>query len=143
MTTLCTNLRTEEMTEYQGYDFLAFGRLGSQVYGITATGLYALGGSTDAGARIECAATTHPNALGVADRNKAAHAVYLEAGSETAAVTPACDGVQVGTFFGTDRVTLARGATGRYWAFTLANVGGSELRLQTLEVLADINRRRI
>jgi hypothetical protein len=143
MTTYTTNLRTEEMSQYDNFDFLAYGKLGANVYGLTATGLYALGGDTDAGTQIDCSATTHPHALGAPERNKAAHALYVEAGSGTIAVTPSCDDIPVGTFFGTDRVPLARGATGRYWNFTLANVGGNDLRLQGLEVLADINRKRL
>lgn len=143
MATFCTNLVTGEMTEYTNHDFLAFGRLGARWFGLRSNGIYELGGSTDNGTRIDCSATTHPNALGAADRNKTVHTAYLEAGSESIAVAPVCDDTPVGTFYGTDRVTLARGAKGRYWGFTFANVGGTEFRLQSVGILADINRRRV
>lgn len=149
MTTYCTNLRTEEMTEYQDFDFLAFGRLGAQVYGLKADGLYALGGETDAGTRISASATTHKNSLdnaspggSISVHTKRAYTMYFEAGSDPVVVVPYVDDTKVGAFYGSDRVKLARGARGRYWAFKFANVGGDDLRVEAVEVLIEILRRK-
>lgn len=146
MTTFCTNLRSSEMTEYSGYDFLAFGRLGEAYFGLRADGIYQLGGDTDAGTRIEAAAQLHPNPLETAQRGAEWHAkratvAYVDAGGAPVAVTVVADETAVGTFYGAGRVKLARGARGQHWAFGLSNVGGEDLRVQTFQVLVEILRR--
>lgn len=146
MTTTCTNLRTGELTEYQGFEFLAFGRLGGRYFGLKADGIYELGGETDAGERIEAAAQLHENDLAGAQRGaewaeKRASTLYAEGDVGALAVTVTVDGAAVGTFFGARKVKLARGARGQHWAFAVANVGGADLRLQGLRVLVDVTRR--
>jgi hypothetical protein len=146
MKTYCTNLRTGELTEYQGYDFLAFGRLGGRYFGLQAGGLYELGGETDAGVRIEASARLHEHPLAEAQRGaewqeKRAVAVYVDAAGAPVAVTVHADETPVGTFFGAGKVKLARGARGQHWVFTLANVGGEDLRVQAFRVLVELLRR--
>ena len=144
MNTFCTNLRTEEMTQYDNFDFLAFGRLGKQVYGLKADGIYALGGNDDAGTRIDCEATTHQNGFGedIGVHTKWAYTAYVEGDSRPIGISPYADGNRVGTYYGADRVKLARGARARYWAFKLQNVGGNDLKVTAFEVLIDIKRRK-
>ena len=146
MTTYCTNLRTGEMTEYDHYDFLAFGRLGTRVFGLKVDGLYALGGESDDGVRIEAAARLHEYDCAKAERGaeraeKRATALYVEGDVGTLAVTPYADGQAVGRFFGQRRVKLARGPRGLHWAFELENVGGGDVRIEAVTVLVEVLRR--
>ncbi len=47
------NMQSAGVTRYDNYPFNSFARIGDEYYGLTSTGLYRLGGDTDAGAAIK------------------------------------------------------------------------------------------
>jgi hypothetical protein len=138
MTALCTNLRTEEMTQYDNFDFLAFGRLGNQVYGLKADGIYALGGDTDAGTRIDAHFKTITADQGNDDAEmnfKRLRKAYVEAFYAPIELTTYGDTVMTGTTFGNEKLNVSRAKAARGWSFRLANVGGEDAKITAFEVL--------
>jgi hypothetical protein len=137
----CTNIHNGETTRFEGFDFKALGYMHGTTYGLTANGIYQLGGSTDAGAPIAASFRFNPSNFGIPARKRVPY-LYVDNDAQVE-VGLTVDDQPVGTFAGLKRVRLARGAIGQYFAFDIANQGGDEFRIKNIELLIEPTSRRI
>lgn len=140
-----TNIATGETTEVPAYDFIRFVELGHSLYGVKSDGLYLIeSGSTAAGSPIAASAKTHPSDF---ESPYEKHVPYIYVTTpNTVDVIPTCDSAVVGTYtsdVGKQRVRLARGAKGFYWAFEFKNVSGNALKIDFAEPLVHQTSRRV
>lgn len=149
--TFATNVRTGELTAYDNYQFLAFGKLGNQVYGLRADGLYALDADDDAGDPIACGFKLHqtnfesPQPSPDAQHFKRVISVYLGIDPMQTATVTTFDDLQrpIATYSGGLRVKLSRGIKAKYWGIEIGNVAGRRLICNAVEFLIDVLTRKV
>lgn len=139
------NTLTAAVSEYDGFGFQSItpGLAGS------ATGLFALGGNTDAGASIVATVTTGKTLWG-GSLKKFVDMVYLSLkGAGTSALTVIGENAGYTYSFpvrntGESRVKPGRGIRENYLAFSYSNTDGQAFELDRIEVSANnANTRRV
>jgi hypothetical protein len=147
------NAKLLAAAEYDNYPFTSLFRLGTDVYGIAAGGLYKLTGANDNGAQITAEIISGVSTCGF-PQLKNAPDVYLDLrGDGDIAITPVydedddpyefiepCDNDMHLT---TQRVQLDRGAEGTHIQWRLRNMDGSNFDLQSVMVSVQPRRRII
>jgi len=138
------NIHSAETSIYTNYDFSYIIRLGASYYGVKSDGLYLLEGATDAdtaiNARIKTSMMDFETAL-----HKRVPYVYLDTEFDTT-ITPYVEGAATGEYtagFNGRRTHLARGPRGRQWEFEVKNVDGGDMKLGSLEALAQVITRKV
>ena len=141
----CINLSTGETASYTQFPFQRVVRFADGFYGVNASGLYRLGGETDAGQPIAVTLETAPMDFDSLLMKRVPY-LYVGMTQGQARITSMTDGVAYGPFateHGHKRVQLPRGAKGRYWGFRLVNVQGGPFRLDKLDVVIETTTRRV
>lgn len=144
--TFATNLRTGELTAYDNFQFLGFGKLGDAVYGLRADGLYLLGGDDDDGDPIACGFRLHKTAFGSDDQHfKRLISIYFGIDPLMPVSVTTFDDLDrpFGTYFGGLRVKLSRGFKAKYWGVEVGNVSGQRLICSAVEFLIDVLTRKV
>jgi hypothetical protein len=137
----CTNMHNGETTKFDDFGFLAMGYMHNKSYGLTPNGVYQLGGTTDAGAKISANFRFNPVNFGTMQRKRVPY-IYVDNDAQVE-VSTSVDDIPVGSFTGMKRIRLARGAIGQFFAFDIANLGGDEFRIKNIELLVEPTSRRI
>lgn len=145
------NTQVGAVTNYGSWSFNSFGSIKKVDLAASSSGLFVLGGTNDGGLPINAVV-----ALGNSDfgdsRLKRIQYAYLGVSSsgQLYFITTTDDGVErvysLVTSNGsvkTERVTMARGVTSRYWSFELRNVDGADFRVDEIEVIPVMLSRRI
>lgn len=149
--TYTVNTQTSGVTEYTNYKFNSF----SYPYACASDGLYKLDdGDNDEGENIKSGIKT-----GLMDFSSSVHKqipyAYLGITSDgeiLLKVTNMNRGVKKERWYGvssinedcdTTRIQLGRGVKARYWQFEVLNNNGSDLKLESIELLPLMLRRRI
>jgi len=139
------NLTTRAVSKADGYTFNSI----SGDLGADSSGIHGLYGDTDNGTAINGFVQTGlldfalPNAKLIPNayvRLKGGAATFSVEAENSAVISYAA---AASTDPITRRLLLARGAYGGYWDFKIANVAGSKVRIDTIEVLVDPSTRRV
>lgn len=145
MTTYSINAENNEVTQYTGYDALAFERIGNKHYAVCKDGIYYLGGQgepyidTDNGAEISATVT-----LGATDfksqqlkrvqyayvgmKGDITLAMMIDTGAFTADYRATHDAQGVHQ----KRIKMGLGNKSRYWTPSIKNVAGKYFELDSL-----------
>lgn len=138
------NLRNAAVSEYENYDFNSFATVGGKYYGASEAGLFRLDGDTDDGEPIDAFVRT-----GVLNMDSVSHVVKawigLTSDGQMVFKTITMDkGRKKENWYRMDRrpagtpaesrFSPAKGLTGTYWQFELANVDGSYFELDGLKL---------
>lgn len=146
MTTIVMNTLTGAVTEYDwAFQSITPGHAGA------VTGLYSLGGGTDAGEPITATVTTGTKHWGSTLKKSLAAVYFAMRGTGSGELTVHCPtaGDSFSYLFpvrlsGESRVTTGRGIRENYLAFTFKNLDGADFAIDRIEVLsAQSTTRRI
>lgn len=155
MTTYCINLSNQEVTEYTGYDALAFERIDNKYYAVCADGIYLIGNGeaaieNDNGSNIEALAILGMTDFKSAQLKRLAYAyvgsegeITLQMGLDSNANTTQHDATHSGVGMGTRRIKLGKGHKSRYWQPIIRNRNGSNFEIDALELLPEVLSRRV
>lgn len=139
-----TNTKTTETTRYSNQTFDHVLKFKGKYYGVKGDGVYLIGGADDAGTEIDASFTTTKHDFGSALYKRVP---YLFPDTDTVInVVPVVDGVTHPAYqagYDAKRVKLGRGIKGRYWAFTLTNEAGGNMRIASIEAEAEPMTRKI
>lgn len=148
VTTWAVNTRTAATTEYTGYDFNSFAKMGRKYLAASSTGLYVLEGSTDAGEDIIADLKTG-FAQFAGSRFAGLKAVYLGVHGEGEFVLRVIEGDGTERDYQaivanrrTAKVQVGKGLRARYFAFELISTG-QVFDLDTIEMVPLLMQRRV
>lgn len=150
--TLAMQAETLALSTYENYPFNAFARFNGTYLGASAGGVYVLTGANDAGtaiaARVQLGkldfSTSHMKRVDrcyVGYRADGDMALEVVADEGTATSYPLA--ANSDTSLHGARVVLAKGVSGRYWQFSLANTAGAGFSLDALEAAPAMLARRV
>lgn len=143
------------VTEYRNYDFNSFAEMGREVYAANETGLYRLGGDSDAGQPINASIRMLMEDFGTSrqKRVQSAYLGYTTDGELILRVKAVENGQLIEHWFQAvaipadapreQRVKLAMGIKSRYWQFELVNVDGADFEIDELELHPLVLSRRV
>lgn len=143
------------LSEYVGYDFNSFCKVGDIYLGARDEGLYLLDGDTDDGKPIEASVRTMMLDFGspVMKRVQAAYIGYTSNGKLMLKVRAVSDGELKEQWYEAKElqaqapreqmVRVGRGLRSRYWQFELVNINGSDFELANLELHPVYLNRRV
>jgi hypothetical protein len=148
------NTENLELTEYSNYDFLSMAMFNGKPVGISATGIYELLGSNDAGTEIDASALFGFDDLGTSHMKRMFYAYlgYKSDGEVEVQISidgePALRYYTVKKISGTTgikrgRAKIAKGLRSRYWQVGIKNVAGSDLELDTLDLYVHETKRKV
>jgi hypothetical protein len=143
------------LSEYTGYNFNSFCRVGDRFYGAGDDGLYLLEGDTDNGEPIDAAIRTMMIDFGspVQKRVRNAYLGYTASGKLLLRVRTVDQGQMNEQWYEAQElpaqapreqmVRLGRGLRSRYWQFELVNIDGADFEIDTLELHPVYLNRRV
>jgi hypothetical protein len=143
------------LSQYDGFDFNSYARIGDTYWAAGDEGLFALGGGTDAGAPIDAHVTTMMLDFDSTRQKRvvAAYLGYTSEGRVVLKVRAVDDGRLVEHWYEAREdspevpqegyMPLGRGLKSRYWQFTLANENGADFEVDRLELWPIILNRRV
>jgi hypothetical protein len=143
------------LSEYTGYNFNSFCRVGDRFYGAGDDGLYLLEGDTDNGEPIDAAIRTMMIDFGspVQKRVRNAYLGYTASGKLLLRVRTVDQGQMNEQWYEAQElpaqapreqmVRLGRGLRSRYWQFELINIDGADFEIDTLELHPVYLNRRV
>ena len=142
------NLNTGAPAFYEGFNFNSFAKIGDRYYGANAAGLFVLSGDADDTAPINALVATGTRGDKGIYR---VEAVYAGARSDLPMnLTCRVEGAEYTYTFRSapgnmapTRVTPGKGLRGRYWQFEVANQGGADFELDSLEILPAVATRKL
>lgn len=155
MTTYCMNLSNQQVTEYTGFDALAFERIDGKYYAVCADGLYLIGNGETAIANDDGNAINAIAKLGMTDfkspqlkRCQYAYVgsegvITLQMGVDGNDTTAEYDATHSGTGMGTRRIKMGKGTRSRYWQPIIRNVNGANFEIDALDLEPDVLSRRV
>lgn len=129
----------DAFTEYTGFNFNSYARIGANYFAASSSGLYQLGGDTDAGAAIDCHILTAMLDFGAHTMSRVPRAYFDFSGFAGLAVSVynSSDGRRRTEAFTltlpateADRsacLPLSRGMASHFWQYRISNIGGSDL----------------
>ena len=136
------NARTGALTQYSNFSFNSFAVFNGEQIAAGPAGLYALTGDTDAGTPIEMVMTTPISNFGVAclTRVREAFICYRSAGRAELHVKGddgdwliyQMDETRPSGIY-RNRVKTSRGIKASYWQFSVKNVAGADLAIDSIE----------
>ena len=140
------NLENQAVSKYEAFNFNSI----SPRFGCGAGGIYRLGGSTDNGTVISSFVQTGKLDMATSQIKRVTDYYHMQDGgkltlSVTADNTPTAIAYTTAatTKEATEKLNLARGAKGRYWLFSLANVAGSAATVREPEIVVETLSRKI
>lgn len=138
------NVRTNQVSRYQNYDFLKIITIDGIDFGVKSNGLYRLTGTTDYNpvlpVQVNATIVTKDFDFGSYQR-KSVPFVYLDSDSKIK-ITPYADGVQGTHHFSNyngRKSHLSRGLKGRYFTFKIEEIDN----LNGAEFLPEFSQRRV
>lgn len=150
------NLEGENpISEYRGFDFNSFARIGGTYFAASDSGIYRLGGDTDNGEQIDAHIRTMMHDFGSTAQKRvvAAYLGYTSSGTMVLKVRSVDQGQLVEHWYEAQEVTadaprenfrtLGRGLKSRYWQFELANVDGADFEIDQLQLQPIMLKRRV
>ena len=143
--TFVTNLEKGAVGEYTNYDFNSI----SGDMAATATGIYALVGSTDDGTAIDCSIELPKLDFGTSYLKRITDAyIGVNSDGDLSLTLTTETGPETYTLKGTGQLEtlkkdLAKGHEGRYWEPTISNVNGSLIEIDTIELLPQVLKQRV
>lgn len=146
------NLTTGAVTRYINYPFDNIVRLGDAFFGITATGIYRIGGDLDALAPIAAEFETFPTDFREKNFKRIPYA-YLSGRAENGITLSVCadegesfayesDFGETGTATN-HRVTVGKGIRGVYYSLRVANADGGSMEIDELSVQVGSTQRGV
>lgn len=142
------NAVTGALSEYRGFGFKQFARMGGETYAITDAGLYRLGAEGDAGETINALIDFGASDFGTA-RSKRINSVYAGIATDgevylrvtgddgkEAIYKAVGDGVE-------RRARTAKGVTARHWRLRLELVDAVYADLDNIEIELGVSQRRL
>jgi hypothetical protein len=143
------------VSEYDNFEFNSFAEMGRDILAAGETGLYRLGGDTDAGADINASVLSLMQDFGTSKqkRMRGAYLGYTTSGELILKVKAVEAGQLVEHWFRAESipaaapreqwVELAMGMKSRYWQFELINVDGADFEIDELELHPLVLARRV
>lgn len=147
---LSVNPALRSVTEYSNYSFDSFFEDGGNYYGVNATGIYLLTGTTDAGTAISAYLTSGKGNLGTSTAKAITDAYVMTDINGTMTLNLKPDDTATGkTYSLTGDGTLrnrrwpcALGVTGQDWQWKVSNSAGADFEIRRLELIAARTNRR-
>ncbi len=148
ITTWAMNTQTAAVTEYSGYDFNSFAKVGAHYVGASSSGIYTLDGSTDAGTSI-IAKIKSGFAQFSGSKFTSFKAAYLGVRGEGDFVLRVVDGEGKSYDYAVStrntrstKVHMGKGLRARYFSFELISTG-QDFDLDTVEFVPITETRRV
>jgi len=150
MLVMNTQLEVKATTQFTKYDFNSMVKFGGEYLGATSEGLFKLGGALDAGEPINAYFAPVTTDMGISQPKRLRSLfVGCEATGPFAVGVAADQGAerlyQVSVSAGSGqqgcKVPIGRDGEGRYWEFIFYNLNGSDLSVDSIEVLPIIRPR--
>lgn len=148
------NTETGGVSEYDGYDYNSFARLGDTYYGAGEEGIYQLDGDDDAGEAINAYLRTGLSSMG-SELKKSVPAVYIgytSTGRLVLKVITTDDGDKRENWYALNavekanlsdnRFTPAKGLKSVYWQFGISNLDGADFSVERVKVWRAMLSRR-
>ncbi len=145
------NLNNEALTEYKNFNFNSFCTFKGKYLGGNANGIMVLEGSDDDGESISASFN-----MGITDFRvqniKKVHDAYISAKGDGSLILTVItdDGLESGYPVNLEntrtkpvKVNIGKGKKGKYWEFSLENVGGSDFEVSEIELNVELLNRRI
>lgn len=146
------NAQNETLTTYSSFDYESFARVHGRMVAASSAGLFELVGDTDAGQPIAAQV-----AFGTTDFGstfmKGLDRLYIGYRASTGLVVRILtEGTHWNLYempatsandLASQRVKTGRGLAARYWQFALANVGGADFEIDTVDVKSTQLARRV
>lgn len=138
---------TGAVSIYDGYDFSSYARVGQDLYGCRADGVYRIGGNSDSGATINAGLDLGATTLG-SPMGKTIGAVYMGVDTDGTVYmrAHAADSehtyrlIKQGPVL---RAILAKGVAARTWGLKFNIEGASFANLDLIEIEAGVHSRRM
>lgn len=155
MTTYCINLSNQQVTEYTGFDALAFERIDGKYYAVCSDGLYLIGDGesaipNDDGEPIAATVKLGMTDFKAAQLKRMAYAyvgsegeITLQMATDGNATTAQYDATHTGEGMGTRRIKMGKGTKSTYWQPVIRNQNGANFEIDFIELLADVLSRRV
>lgn len=148
MLVMNTQLEVKATTQFTGYCFNSMVKFGGEYLGASSEGLFELGGALDAGESINAYFAPVTTDMGIS-RPKRLRSLFVgcEASGPFVVGVAVDQGVertyQVSAVSGQQgcKVPVGRDGEGRYWEFIFYNLNGSDLSVDSLEVLPIVRPR--
>lgn len=152
LSAIALQVENQTLTTYTGFAYNSFARVAGKNLAASGAGLFELVGDTDNGVPIDATVT-----LGVTDFGssyvKALDRLYvgyrslvdmaLDVRTDDAVTNAYVLPISDQTGLATQRVKVGKGLAGRYWQFTLRNIGGNDFTFDTIDVKSAQLARRI
>jgi hypothetical protein len=132
------------------YDFNSLTQYQDMILGGKSTGIYRMGGLTDAGTAIETELSSHPWDMG-SPMQKRITDVYMSMradGTYILQLTTEDGNIWETEFTDTDwnmhnrKENTPRGKKGKYWTWSLKSKSGSKIELDSIEFVTDVLKAR-
>ena len=146
--TYAMNLANDGVTDYSNYPFEFIQRFEGKYYGFNANGAYLLEGVDDDGTAIDCGVELPPLDFG-SSRLKRLPYVYVGCDSPgKLKVTATVDeetaiSVTTGHNGRNRRAKIPKGLVGRFWSPAIHNLNGNALKVDSIELLPSVLRRKV
>jgi hypothetical protein len=148
-----TNPLSFAISEFDGYAFNAMAKIGDKLFGTSPTGLYQLDiGGLDGAAQIDAVIATGETDFGSPHQKRVSDFYIGMRSDDVLEVTADVDEAASGTYpldplgIGTikqRRAHIGKGLKGKYWKFTVANTGGCDFDIDSLDIAAVVVARRL
>lgn len=148
---LFINLSNMAATQYCGYDFNSFCKIGDKYFGASDSGIYELVGDNDAGTNIDSFFELVVSDFGISNvkRIRTLYIGYEANGDLTVTLKDNEDNARSYTLSYLDydrqnggKVSVGRDGLGRYWQVRIDNVSGCYFAVDSIEVLLTILGRK-
>jgi len=146
------NVANNAVSSYTNYQFDHLLRFNGVYYGILGNIMFSLDGDTDNTTPIASSVEIAPSDFGSAKLKRCVYSYVSGRADQTLSVQPKADEKLVGTYTAqaldrigthTRRITLPRGAKGRYWGLTISNTEGDALDIDSVEYKVETLTRKV
>jgi len=147
------NTKNHASTEYTNFNFNSFCKYENTYLAASSTGLYALGGSDDAGINIAASFLSGSSDLG-STQLKRVERVYLGYRADGELLVKTITNENIERWYKLDsydteggaheaRIKVGKGAKSRYWQFEVTNVNGSDFDIDSFEFTPVVLTRKV
>jgi len=146
------NIANNAMSVYPSYRFDYLLRFNGTYYGVLNNTLFSLDGATDNGLNIDSNVELAVSDLGTTKLKRLPYTYIGGRANSDIVVEPVADEKIIGSYTAvaldrvgtrTRRVTLPRGARGRYWGVRISNVNGDALDIDQVTYKIDVLARNV
>lgn len=150
------NTESKGLTEYSGYPFNSFAKMGGRYYGMTPEGIRELEGADDAGSPIAARLRLAMTSLGTGNMKRmiAAYLGYTSTGElRLKTITVGVDGQRQANHYRLHaqnadnpreaRIKIGQGLRSVYWGFEIESIDGAAFMLDVLDLHPIVVEQRI